>query len=115
MLAAADVLVVNERASAVDMSLPSKLTSYFNAGRPVVAAVPAAGGTAREVQRSGGGVVVPPEDPDALHAAVARLGKCSEQRAVMSAAGQAHARTELDRDVLLGRLAGLVASAMHYG
>lgn len=40
------MLVVNERASAVDMSLASKLTSYFSAGRPVVAAVPAGGGTA---------------------------------------------------------------------
>lgn len=51
---------MNERASAVDMSLPSKLTSYFSAGAPIVAAVPASGGTAAEVRRSGAGVVVPP-------------------------------------------------------
>lgn len=108
ILAAADVLVLNERASAVDMSLPSKLTSYFSAGRPVVAAVPAAGGTAREVQRSGGGVVVGPEDPEVLHAAVARLGRDPEGRAAFGAAGQAHARGQLDRDILLGRIVALV-------
>ncbi len=59
VLAAADVLLVNERASAVDMSLPSKLTSYLRAGRPVIAAVPSGGGTAAEVGplgcRPGGG------------------------------------------------------------
>ncbi len=38
VLAAADVLLLTERSSVRDMSLPSKLTSYFAAGRPVVAA-----------------------------------------------------------------------------
>ena len=39
VLAAADVLVLNERTTVLDMSLPSKITSYFRSGRPVVAAV----------------------------------------------------------------------------
>lgn len=73
VLAAADVLLVNERASVVDMSLPSKLTSYFRAGRPVVAAVVEQGGTAREVRRSGAGLVVRPEDPQALLDGIAGL------------------------------------------
>src|SRR5439155_358895 len=38
VLAAADVLFVSERSSMRDMSLPSKLTSYFLAARPVLAA-----------------------------------------------------------------------------
>ena len=66
VLAAADVLLVNERASVVDMSLPSKLTSYYVAGQPVVAAVPGRGSTAKEIGRSGTGLVVAPEDPTAL-------------------------------------------------
>jgi colanic acid biosynthesis glycosyl transferase WcaI len=66
LLAAADVLLVNERASAAEMSLPSKLTSYFRAGRPVLAAVAADGSTAREVTVSGAGLLVEPEDPAAL-------------------------------------------------
>ena len=73
VLAAADVLLVSERASAIDMSLPSKLTSYFAAGRPVLAAVSPGGATAREVQRSGGGVLVPAGQPHALLDAVLRL------------------------------------------
>lgn len=73
VLAAADVLLVSERASAIDMSLPSKLTSYFSAGRPIVAAVPPGGATAHEVKRSGGGLVVPAGRPQALLGAVLRL------------------------------------------
>ncbi|MGB3330036.1 MAG: glycosyltransferase, partial [Thermomicrobiales bacterium] len=41
ILAASDALLVNQLASVTDMSLPSKLTSYFSVGRPVVAAVAA--------------------------------------------------------------------------
>jgi colanic acid biosynthesis glycosyl transferase WcaI len=66
VLAAADVLLVNERASVLDMSLPSKLTSYFRAGTPVIAAVPGLGGTAQEVERTGAGLVVRPEDAEHL-------------------------------------------------
>ncbi|MEU3194915.1 glycosyltransferase family 4 protein, partial [Streptomyces sp. NPDC006992] len=66
VLAAADVLAVTQRASVLDMSVPSKLTSYFAAGRPVLASVAGSGGTAGEIRRSGAGVLVPPEDPAAL-------------------------------------------------
>lgn len=66
VLAAADVLLLNERASVMDMSLPSKITSYFLAGRPVLAAVPPAGSTAKELDRSGGAYLVPAGDPPAL-------------------------------------------------
>ena len=66
LLAAADVLLLAERATRVDMSLPSKLTSYFAAGRPIVAAVLPGGGSAREVERSGAGLVVPAGEPERL-------------------------------------------------
>src|SRR4029077_19009313 len=39
MLEAADALIVNQRATVTDMALPSKLTAYFAAGRPVIGAV----------------------------------------------------------------------------
>ncbi|WP_226366708.1 glycosyltransferase [Pseudonocardia sp. ICBG162] len=73
-LAAADVLVLNERASVREMCVPSKLTSYFAAARPVVAASAEGGATAFEIRRSGGGVVVAPERPDLLLDAALGLG-----------------------------------------
>jgi colanic acid biosynthesis glycosyl transferase WcaI len=73
MLKAADVLVVNQRLSVSDMSLPSKLTSYFAAGVPILAAVSPTSEAAHEVRRSRGGVVVPPDDPHALAGAIREL------------------------------------------
>jgi glycosyltransferase involved in cell wall biosynthesis len=66
VMEASDLLLVNQRPSVTDMSLPSKLTSYFAAGRPVVAAASADSETAREVMAAGAGYVVPPDDPEAF-------------------------------------------------
>lgn len=72
-LGAANVLLVNERPGVALMSVPSKLTSYFQAGKPVVAAVDAAGYTACEVNAAGGGVCIEPGRPDLLLAEVLRI------------------------------------------
>lgn len=45
LLSAADLLLVNERSTQMEMSLPSKLTSYLYSERPVIAAVPRDGAT----------------------------------------------------------------------
>jgi hypothetical protein len=63
MMQAPDVLLVNQRESVADMSLPSKLTSYFAAGRPVVAACSPESETAREIREAGAGYVVGPGTP----------------------------------------------------
>jgi len=55
------------------MSLPSKLTSYLMAGRPVVAAVRDDGETATEVSRTGAGTVVSNDSPQALLSEVPRI------------------------------------------
>ena len=72
-LAAADLLLVNEKPGVSAMSVPSKLTSYFDAGRPIVAATDPGGITASEVTDADAGVVVPAGDPHALLAAVLAL------------------------------------------
>lgn len=115
VLAAADILLVNERSSAVDMSLPSKLTSYFSAGAPVVAAVPEAGGTAAEVERSGGGLRVPPENPAALLEAVRKLGNNPDRRRQLGSAGRQHAHDHLSAEASLGRLSAILLAAAGEG
>lgn len=72
-LASADILLVNERPGLTDMSVPSKLTSYFTTGRPVVAAVDRGSITAEEITASGCGPRVDPADPTALLDAVESL------------------------------------------
>jgi colanic acid biosynthesis glycosyl transferase WcaI len=111
VLAAADVLLVNERLSNVDMCLPSKLTSYLHAGRPVIAASPAEGGTAAEVRRSGAGLVVPPGDPSALLEAVRDLAADPELMATFGRAGKAYAAMNLAADRARDSLADVLRQA----
>lgn len=84
VLAAADVLAVTDAAA------PSELTSYFAAGRPVVAAVPADSGTARELARAATGTVTPPADAAALLAATRALAADPEAAARARACAAAH-------------------------
>ncbi len=98
VLAAADILLVNERPSSIDMSLPSKLTSYFSSRRPVIAACPSAGGTAAEVRRSGGGVVIQPGQPGVLLDAVAKLAADPQSARLMGDLGRTYATEQLNAD-----------------
>jgi glycosyltransferase involved in cell wall biosynthesis len=104
ILGAADVLLVSELASSVSMSLPSKLTSYFLAGRPIVAAVPPDGGTARELVRSKAGIVVPPSQPRALLDALEEIASTADLERRLGAAGQEYAERHLSEHVALSRL-----------
>lgn len=112
VLEAADILLVSERSTVIDMSLPSKLTSYFAAGRPIVAAVPADGSTAREIVRSGAGVIVPIGDPTALNEAVAKLGEEGAAAAGLAAAGRAYAQSALDFGTARARIDRLVEETL---
>jgi colanic acid biosynthesis glycosyl transferase WcaI len=112
VLAAADVLAVTQRASVLDMSVPSKLTSYFAAGRPVVASVADAGGTAEEVRRAGAGVLVAPDDPAALLRAVRDLAADPMAADALGAHGPAYVDTRLSRTVGLARMTDLLAEAL---
>jgi colanic acid biosynthesis glycosyl transferase WcaI len=73
-LGAADVLLVNERPGVGHMAVPSKLTSYFRSGKPVLAATDPSGLTAGELVASGGGICVPADRPDLLLSEAVRLG-----------------------------------------
>ena len=112
VLAAADALAVTQRASVLDMSIPSKLTSYFAAGRPVLASVAEAGGTAQEVLRSGAGVLVAPEDPAALLAAFRTLVADPDRATELGAAGPGYVRAHLGREAGLARIDALLSEAL---
>jgi colanic acid biosynthesis glycosyl transferase WcaI len=108
VLAAADILLVNQRASVINMSLPGKLTSYASSGRPVVAAVAPESETATEIRSNGIGVLVPPDRPDLLLDAVRGLVADPLHQERLGAAGQRYARTTLSPDQALAGLEVLV-------
>jgi colanic acid biosynthesis glycosyl transferase WcaI len=91
VLAAADILLINEAVTVLDMSLPSKLTSYLLAARPVVAAVSPGGGTACEVEQTGAGSVIESGRPDLLLQEVVALGADPLAAAALGAHGREYA------------------------
>lgn len=101
MLHAADVLLVNERPGVADMAVPSKLTSYFRAGRPVLAAAAALSATAEEIHASGGGVVVDSGNPRALLDEALRLRDSKDECERLGAQGLAYCERILSEEVAL--------------
>jgi colanic acid biosynthesis glycosyl transferase WcaI len=100
VMEASDVLLVNQRSSVTDMSLPSKLTSYFAAGRPVVAAASTNSETAREIEAAAAGYVVPSDDPEALRDAILAVKDGSSARE-LGASGRRYAENVLFPEVVL--------------
>jgi glycosyltransferase involved in cell wall biosynthesis len=92
-LAAADALLLHERPGMKEMCVPSKLTTYFAAARPVVAVTEAESAAAHEVTLSGAGTVVPPAQSELLADELEDLG--TVDRDGVGLAGLAYARSAL--------------------
>jgi colanic acid biosynthesis glycosyl transferase WcaI len=78
MLAAADVGLVVQKQNVICFNMPSKIPTILASGRPILASVPSSGTAAKAVRQSGGGEIVPPEDPQALALAIEKLYKNPE-------------------------------------
>ncbi|ABA20810.1 Glycosyl transferase, group 1 [Trichormus variabilis ATCC 29413] len=70
MLATADVNLVVQKGNVIAFNMPSKIPLALASGRPIIGSVPATGTAAKVIKESGGGVIVEPESPEALAAAV---------------------------------------------
>lgn len=113
MLQAADVLLLNQRHTVREMSIPSKLTAYFWAGRPILAAIGADSAAAREIARANAGLVIAPGDPRLLADAIFELRASADDRRTLGDNGRQYAQTVLqgdadlhDYDDFVWRLAG---------
>ena len=100
-LGAADVLLVNERPGVARMAVPSKLTSYFSAGKPILAATDGNGLTAGELTASGAGVCVPADRPDRLLSEAIRLGSDRKQSRQLGEAGLNYCSNMLSQETAL--------------
>ena len=85
------------------MSVPSKLTSYFNSGKPILAATNAAGFTASELAASGAGVCVPADRPDLLLSEAIRLGTDRNLARQLGEAGRRYCNELLSQEAALDR------------
>ena len=97
LLSAADLLLVNERSTQMEMSLPSKLTSYLYSERPVVAAVPRGGATWKFLD--GVAELVEAADPKALAKKIEELSHNQIRLDELARLGSEFAKKHLDPEV----------------
>ncbi|HEY1506269.1 MAG TPA: WcaI family glycosyltransferase [Stellaceae bacterium] len=100
LLNVADIHILPQRRGVADLVMPSKLGAMLAVGKPVIATAPATSQLALTLEDAG--VIVPPEEPVALAAAIERL--CRED-ALRRAMGRAALRIAggMTIDATLGR------------
>ena len=104
-LSAIDVHCVPQRKAAADLVMPSKMLNIMAVARPVVVTAGDDTELARLVRSAECGLVVPPEDPQALAEAIRKLVGDAPLRLRMGPAGRAHVRAHLDIETVLPRFA----------
>jgi glycosyltransferase involved in cell wall biosynthesis len=96
VLGSADVLIAILDAEAGVFAVPSKVLSYFCAGRPVLLAVPGENLASKTVIEIGAGFAVEPGDVDGFCDAARRLIESPDLRRQLGHAGRRYAETHFD-------------------
>jgi colanic acid biosynthesis glycosyl transferase WcaI len=104
LLASADVQLVVQRRISAGANLPSKIATSMASGRPVLASIDPATPAANVLRESRGAVLVEPEAPTALAAAMKRLAADSELRARLGSCARGYAERRLAKQPALERL-----------
>ena len=102
-MAVADVLLVNEAPGIVGMAVPSKLTSYFSSGTPILAATDSGSTTAEEVLAAAAGVVTPGGDPIGLIGAAMQLAGDPEKCRRLGDAGIEYSTATVGKNASIDR------------
>lgn len=102
--AAADALLVQLKMNPVfAMTIPSKVQSYLACGRPILAGLD--GSAADVIRESGGGIVCPPDDAQALRHAVLSLWRMPrEEREAMGRNARRYYERHFERHLILTQL-----------
>ena len=96
VLASADVLLATLDIDAGKFAVPSKILTYMCAGRPILFAGPRENLSAAIIQRSGGGLVVDPNDCGAWVSAARRLVSEPLLRAQLGSKARSYAERTFD-------------------
>ena len=118
MLSAADVLVLTQQAVITDICLPSKLLSNMASARPIVASVNDRSETARAIRDAEAGLVVAPENAQAVVGAILRLHGSSQLRAELGSNGRAFVGEHFEKSKVLKkfeRLLQAIVQNRNYG
>jgi glycosyltransferase involved in cell wall biosynthesis len=89
--------------------IPSKIFEYMGAERAVIGSVR---GESARILEDAGALVVPPEDPEALAAAIAKLARDAALRTEMGVSGRRHVEQHFDRQRLADDYASILMRTM---
>lgn len=108
LMAAADALLVHLRRSELSRYvIPTKTLAYLAAGRPIIMAIE--GAAADLISEAGAGMVVAPDEPEALAAAVISLSEMSDSaRAAFGERGRAYLHANLAKERVITRYEDLL-------
>ncbi|MDZ8225581.1 MULTISPECIES: glycosyltransferase family 4 protein [unclassified Nostoc] len=109
MLAASDVGLIVQKRNVISFNMPSKIPLLLASGRPIVGSVPATGTAAKAIKLSGGGIIVEPESPDAMAAAVHDLYTNPTLGTNLGNAGRQFAEENYSLEQALNRYEGLLS------
>lgn len=113
MLASADVLMAILEPEAGVYSVPSKVLTYFCAGRPLLAAMPAENLAARTIAAQGAGIVVAPDDGQGFAGAATRLHDDPEARTTLGCNARRYAEATFDIHRIADRFEAVITKACH--
>lgn len=111
VLGSAAVLIAPLEASAGTFCIPSKVLSYFCAGRPTVIAIDPGNPAATTILRIGAGRVVSPGDPQAFVDSVAGFLNDPQARAEAGRSARTYAEQTFGLETIVGKFLKIVASS----
>ena len=108
MFSAADVLALTQQASVTDICMPSKLLYNMASATPLVAAVNDSSEASKTIRDADAGLVVEPENPEALADAMLQLHRSPPLRAQLGTNGRAFVETHFEKSKILGQFEALL-------
>jgi len=112
VLGASDVLVAVIEKEAGVFAVPSKVLSYFCAGRPVLLAAPESNLAARTLLRANAGFTIDPDDMDGFVDAARRLAAAPEMRRGLAENARQYAATAFDIHAIGARFEFILQEAV---
>jgi colanic acid biosynthesis glycosyl transferase WcaI len=104
LLASADAHIVLQRRISAGANLPSKIATSLASGRPIIGSIDLQTPAADLLRKSGAALLVEPESPSALAAAMGELAADPGRRAAMGRSGRAFAEEHLAKEPALRKL-----------
>ncbi len=101
LLGSADVLLVPLDKEKSLLSVPSKLYNFMSTGRPILGLAHPASEVFSLIREAGCGVCAPPDDPQAIAAAIRSLKADAAGRERMGRAGRAYAQEHFSRGAVI--------------